>query len=83
MYQILKAACRRGSLERSALVSALRKIRGVDTSGLIAPLDYSKPGQPPARETYILQPDATALGGLKVVLPLTAAPLAQTYKCPC
>jgi len=83
MYQILNAACQGGSLERAALLKAFQKISSVDTNGLIAPLDYSKPGQPPARATYILQPDPTALGGLKVVQPLTAAPLAQTYKCPC
>jgi hypothetical protein len=83
MYQILKAACKSGSLKRPALIKALHKLRTVDTKGLIAPLDYSKPGQPPARATYILQPDATAAGGLKVVLPLTATPLAQHFKCPC
>jgi ABC-type branched-subunit amino acid transport system substrate-binding protein len=83
MYQVLNAACTSGSLERSSLLKAFQKISSVDTNGLIAPLDYSKPGQPPARATYILQPDATAAGGLKVVQPLTAAPIAQTYKCPC
>jgi ABC-type branched-subunit amino acid transport system substrate-binding protein len=81
MYQILKAACKSGSLKRSALIKALHKLRSVDTKGLIAPLDYSRPGQPPARATYILQPDASAPGGLKVVQPLTAGPLAQNYKC--
>ena len=81
MYQILKAACKSGSLKRSALIKALHKLRSVDTKGLIAPLDYSKPGQPPARATYILKPDASAPGGLKVVQPLTASPLAQNDKC--
>jgi ABC-type branched-subunit amino acid transport system substrate-binding protein len=81
MYQILKAACESGSLKRPALLKALHKLRRVDTNGLIAPLDYSKPGQPPARATYVVQPDASVLGGLKVVQPLTAGPLAHDYKC--
>ncbi|HEX3606445.1 MAG TPA: ABC transporter substrate-binding protein [Candidatus Dormibacteraeota bacterium] len=83
MYQILNAACSSGSLERSALLKAFQKLTNVDTQGLIAPLDYSKPGQPPAREVYVMQPDATAQGALKVVGPLAAATLATTYKCPC
>jgi ABC-type branched-subunit amino acid transport system substrate-binding protein len=83
MYRILNAACTGRSLERSALVRALHTISNVDTGGLIAPLDYSRPGQPPGRATYIAQPDATVAGGLRVVQPLTAAPLAQTYACPC
>jgi hypothetical protein len=83
MYQILNAACTSGSLERSALLKAFQKLTNVDTQGLIAPLDYSKPGQPPAREVYVMQPDATAQGALKVVGPLAAATLATTYKCPC
>jgi hypothetical protein len=65
------------------MLEAVRTLHRVDTDGLIAPLDYSRPGQPPARATYILQPDPTALGGLTVVQPLRAAPPAQTYSCPC
>ncbi|HEY2702777.1 MAG TPA: ABC transporter substrate-binding protein [Candidatus Dormibacteraeota bacterium] len=83
MYAVLNAACNAGSLERSALLKAFQKQSSIDTQGLIAPLDYSKPGQPPARQAYVLQPDSAAQGGLKVVQPLTAAPLAETYKCPC
>ena len=83
MYRILNAACTSGSLERPAMLEAVRTLQRVDTDGLIAPLDYSRPGQPPARATYILQPDPTALGGLTVVQPLRAAPPAQTYSCPC
>jgi ABC-type branched-subunit amino acid transport system substrate-binding protein len=83
MYQILNAACNGGSLERSALLKAFQKLTSVDTQGLIAPLDYSKPGQPPARQAYVAQPDSAVQGGLKVVAPLFAAPLAETYKCPC
>ncbi len=83
MYQVLKASCNGGSLERAALLKAFQKLSSVDTQGLIAPLDYSKPGQPPARQVYVMQPDSAVQGGLKVVQPLFAAPLAETYKCPC
>jgi hypothetical protein len=31
----------------------------------------------------VLQPDSAVQGGLKVAQPLFAAPLAETYKCPC
>jgi ABC-type branched-subunit amino acid transport system substrate-binding protein len=83
MDAILNAACTGGSLERLALLKAFQKLTSVDTQGLIAPLDYSKPGQPPARQVYVAQPDAAVQGGLKVVAPLFASPLAETYKCPC
>jgi ABC-type branched-subunit amino acid transport system substrate-binding protein len=83
MYRILDAACRGGSLRRPALLQALQRLTNVDTGGLIAPLDLSKRGQPPARATYILRPDGTAAGGLRVLAPLFASPLAQGYRCPC
>ena len=83
MYQILNAACSSGSLERSSLLKAFQKLTSVDTMGLIAPLDYSHPGQPPAREVYVAAADSTVQGGLKVVAPLFASTLATSYKCPC
>lgn len=83
MYQILNSACTSGSLERSSLLKAFQKLTSVDTMGLIAPLDYSHPGQPPAREVYVAAADSTVLGGLKVIAPLFASTLATTYKCPC
>jgi ABC-type branched-subunit amino acid transport system substrate-binding protein len=83
MYRILGAACAAGSLQRPALLRALGGLRSVDTGGLLAPLDLSTPGQPPARQVYVLQPDATSQGGLRVLLPLAAAPLATAYRCPC
>ena len=45
-----------------------------------APLDFSKPGAIPARQSYILRPDASAAGGQTQVQDLFAAPLATSYK---
>jgi len=83
MEQILGAACAGGSLQRLALVKAMQRVRNVDSGGLTAPLDYSRPGQPPARATYILRPDPASEGGLTQVGSLTAAPEALIYRCPC
>lgn len=80
MYRILDAACRSGSLERPALLKAFHTLSAVDTEGLIAPLNYSNPTQPPARQVLIAQPDAQSPGGLRVVQPLFSTPTAQTYQ---
>ncbi len=80
MYRILDAACKGGSLERAALLRAYRSLTAVDTEGLIAPLNYSQPGQPPARQVFIAQPDAQSPGGLKVVQNLFVSPLGQVFQ---
>jgi ABC-type branched-subunit amino acid transport system substrate-binding protein len=80
MFRILDAACKSGSLERPALLKAFRTLSAVDTEGLIAPLDYSRPGQPPARQVFIAQPDVESPGGLKVIQTLFASPTAQSFQ---
>ncbi len=80
MYRILDAACKSGSLERPSLLRAFRSLSAVDTEGLIAPLNYSQPGQPPARQVFITQPDAQSPGGLKVIQTLFSSPLGQTFQ---
>jgi ABC-type branched-subunit amino acid transport system substrate-binding protein len=80
MAQILDSACRGGALTRSGLLNGLRSLSTVDTQGLIAPLDYSKPGGIPARQVYLLQPDASTAGGLKVVRPLFSSTLGDSYQ---
>ena len=80
MYRILDAACKSGSLERPALLKAFHTLNAVDTEGLIAPLNYSNPTQPPARQVLIAQPDAQSPGGLKVVQGLFSTPTAQTFQ---
>jgi ABC-type branched-subunit amino acid transport system substrate-binding protein len=80
MAQILEAACASGALTREGLLAAFQSLSDVDTEGLVAPLDFSSPGQPPAREVYILAPDAEVDGGLTVVADLFASPLAADYQ---
>ena len=79
MASILETACANGALTREGLVEAFQSLDDVDTEGLVAPLDFSDPGQPPARETFILRPDAAAPGGLSVVTDLFASPLATEF----
>ena len=80
MSQILEAACAGGApLTREGVLSAFHSLTTVQTEGLIAPLDYSKPGQIPARQVFVARPDATVPGGLTQVQDLFAATLATTF----
>jgi hypothetical protein len=80
MKQILAAACAGGAaLTRDRVLTAFQSLTTVQTDGLIAPLDYSKPGQIPARQVFVARPDAAAPGGLTQVQDLFAAPLATTF----
>lgn len=45
-------------------------------------LDFSKPGAPTTRETFIEQVDPTAAGGLKIVSDLAVSEEADAYKAP-
>jgi ABC-type branched-subunit amino acid transport system substrate-binding protein len=80
MAQILETACENGALTRAGLQDAFQSLENVDTQGLMAPMDFSEPGQPPAREVLILRPDATVDGGLTEVQGLFASPLATDYQ---
>jgi ABC-type branched-subunit amino acid transport system substrate-binding protein len=79
MAQILETACANGSLTREGLLAAFQSLSNVDTEGLVAPMDFSSPGQPSAREVLILRPDAAVDGGLSVVEELFASPLATDF----
>ena len=79
MYRILEAACKSGSLTRAGVLKAFQSLATVQTDGLIATLDYSKPGKIPARQVYVVRPDSTVAGGLSQVQDLFAAPFATTY----
>jgi ABC-type branched-subunit amino acid transport system substrate-binding protein len=76
---ILETACKNNDLTRAGLLKAFQSQANVSTDGLIAPVDFSKPGAIPARQSYILRPDSTTPGGLSQVQDLFAAPLAQSY----
>jgi ABC-type branched-subunit amino acid transport system substrate-binding protein len=80
MAQILETACENGALTRPGLQEAFQSLDDVDTSGLVAPMDFSDPGQPPAREVHILKPDASVDGGLSEVQGLFASPLAAEFQ---
>jgi ABC-type branched-subunit amino acid transport system substrate-binding protein len=79
MDKVLTAACAKGALTRDAVLAAFHSLTTVSTDGLIATLDYSKPGAIPARQVYIDQPDASVPGGLRQVQGLFVAPYAATY----
>jgi ABC-type branched-subunit amino acid transport system substrate-binding protein len=80
MAQILETACANGTLTRDGLLAAFQSLSDVDTEGLVAPMDFSSPGQPSAREVLILKPDANVEGGLTVVEDLFASPLAADFR---
>jgi ABC-type branched-subunit amino acid transport system substrate-binding protein len=80
MASVLETACENGALTRAGILEAFQSLDDVDTDGLVAPLDFSQPGQPPARETFILRPDAAAEGGLTTVADLFASPLALEFQ---
>jgi ABC-type branched-subunit amino acid transport system substrate-binding protein len=80
MAQILETACESGALTRAGLQEAFQSLDNVDTAGLVAPMDFSDPGQPPAREVHILKPDVGVDGGLTEVQGLFASPLALEFQ---
>ena len=80
MANILATACKNKALTRAGLLQAFQSLKDVGTSGLVPTLDYSKPGEIPSRQVYLVRPDATAAGGLTQVQAMFAAPFATTYQ---
>ena len=82
--QTLKAACAAKDLSRLGIEKAFHTLSNVDTEGIIAPLDYSKPGEIPARQTYIVRPSKAtlAIDGLKVEKELFESDIAKGYTVP-
>ncbi|GAC1537389.1 MAG: ABC transporter substrate-binding protein [Acidimicrobiales bacterium] len=78
MRQLLEKACASGDLTRDGLLAAKTALGKVDTGGLIVPLDFSKPGVSPSKESYILRPDDVP-GGLKTETGPTSAPEMSSY----
>ncbi|HWD01038.1 MAG TPA: ABC transporter substrate-binding protein [Amycolatopsis sp.] len=79
---VLKKACDNKDLTRDGVQKAFRQTTNVDTGGILPPLDYSRPGDPPTREANITQPDKGSAGGLKVIAPLAASETANSYVAP-
>ncbi|MEU9307578.1 ABC transporter substrate-binding protein [Streptomyces sp. NPDC048256] len=74
----LKKACAAGSLAREDVVKAHRGQQSVDT-GLGSPQDFSDVSRPAALSTYVLKPDAKAVGGLVGVEDAHEAPGVTEY----
>ncbi|MEU9431330.1 ABC transporter substrate-binding protein [Streptomyces sp. NPDC048252] len=74
----LKKACAAGSLAREDVVKAHRGQKSVDT-GLGSPQDFSDVSRPAALSTYVLKPDAKAVGGLVGVEDAHEAPGVTEY----
>lgn len=80
--QTLKAACDAKDLTREGIEKAFHTLKNVDTGGIIAPLDYSKQGEIPARQTLIARATKAniAIDGLKVEKDLFESDTAKEYK---
>jgi len=63
---VLKKACDSKDLTRDGMNTAFRSLTNVDT-GVVVPLDYSKPGAAPSQKVYVFRPDSSQPGGLKQV----------------
>lgn len=70
MNEILNKACQNGDLTPEGVTKAKQQLTAVDTKGLVVPLDYSKLGDSPSKESYILVP-ADGPGGAKQILAAT------------
>ncbi|GDY33706.1 ABC transporter substrate-binding protein [Gandjariella thermophila] len=78
---VLTTACNDKDLTRQGVLNAVAKTK-VDTKELAGELDFSKPGQPSSRKSYIAQADATVPGGMKYVKQLFESPEAASYRTP-
>ncbi|MFJ4466667.1 ABC transporter substrate-binding protein [Streptomyces sp. NPDC089424] len=74
----LKKACEAGSLAREDVVKAHRSQKNADT-GLGTPQDFSDVNAPASLETYVLRPDAKALGALVIAEEAHRAPGVEEY----
>jgi ABC-type branched-subunit amino acid transport system substrate-binding protein len=78
---IISKSC--GNLTRAGLLSAYRSISDLPMTGLMPSLDFSKPGQPPARAYDITRPSANEAGGLMLVSqPFITPELLKNYQPP-
>jgi hypothetical protein len=64
---IIAKSC--SNLTRAGILSAYRTISSLPMTGLMPTLDFSTPGQPPARAYDITRPAVGQAGGLKLVSP--------------
>ncbi|MFI7383661.1 ABC transporter substrate-binding protein [Streptomyces sp. NPDC049813] len=76
--EALKKACESKDLTRESVDKALLSLNGYDM-GFGVDQDFTDPKAPSSYKSVILQPDKTAVGGLKVVQDPGEAPQAKTY----
>ena len=81
LQAVLEQGCKDKDMTREHLVELSTEVE-VDTEGITAPLNYSKPGKPSTTSTYIEMMDPAAPGGMKVVADLASADEAKEYKSP-
>ncbi|CAL9631066.1 hypothetical protein SUDANB96_06113 [Streptomyces sp. enrichment culture] len=74
----LKKACAAGSLAREDVIKAHRSQQNADT-GLGTVLNFSDVNRPASVKTYVLKPDAKAVGGLVGVEDAHTAPGVEEY----
>ncbi|MDT9696958.1 ABC transporter substrate-binding protein [Streptomyces sp. P17] len=74
----LKKACEAGSLARADVVAAHRSLKNAD-AGLGTAQDFSDVAQPASRSTYVLKPDAKAVGAMVNVEEAREAPGVEEY----
>ncbi|NJP51891.1 ABC transporter substrate-binding protein [Streptomyces sp. SBST2-5] len=74
----LEKACKQGGLSREDVVKAHRSQKNADT-GLGTPQDFSDVDRPASVETYVLKPDAKAVGAVVNAEDAHAAPGVQEY----
>ncbi|MER7575068.1 ABC transporter substrate-binding protein [Streptomyces sp. NPDC126514] len=74
----LKKACEGGSLARADVVAAHRAQKNAD-AGLGTPQDFSDVSQPASRSSYVLKPDAKAVGAMVIVEEAQEAPGVEEY----
>ncbi|MEU8796341.1 ABC transporter substrate-binding protein [Spirillospora sp. NPDC048819] len=78
--EALKQACADKDLTREGLHAAYRKLKSVDTGGLMAPMDFTVPGAPASTQTFITKVDASVKGGLVPAGGLYRAQITPDYK---
>ncbi|MGP3737518.1 ABC transporter substrate-binding protein (plasmid) [Streptomyces sp. GDS52] len=79
-HTILEKACENKDLTRDGVAKALTQVTSVDSGGMQVALNFSEPGKPASRESFILKPDPKSVDGVALVQEPKASPLALKYQ---
>ncbi|MGW4032666.1 ABC transporter substrate-binding protein [Streptomyces sp. NPDC004838] len=79
-HTILERACQNKDLTRDGVAKALTEVTNVDSGGMQVALDFSEPGKPASRESFIVKPDPKAVDGVSIVEEPKASPFALKYQ---